>query len=396
MMKNRTILRCIGMASFFIVTILAGPYAEAGRKISVNTHSQAESIITSPIIISTSYYDIDGDNEKEIIEIIQKTGKLIDGNSEYAWCGGGDRWEGDFLIRVRKGDKVLSEQSLNELFGQVFIKDHGPLSFWMPSFQLVFKDYNNDGQIDFNLGQYGGCAGNSYYLFAINKNGKINRLPIDFGKYGGVYIQIPSHENTTDQIKFANGTVEDSFTDRDAEDITTRYFKWTGDKFILQKQVIESYKIGKSDDYGQPRPANYTLVELKPSSKKVTAQLQEQASLAKRKGQKPFIYFYAKWCPPCQAVLNGLSDWRMINAFSGTYIVKLDIDLWRSQNKNCRLTVDDSNFTVCGVPTIIGLDENGAPTKKTISGSAWNEDTLDNIAPVLNYFFQKNRSSENQ
>lgn len=190
-----------------------------------------EVAISSPEVISSSSYDIDDDGRKEAIEILLSAGKVI--NHEEVWCGAGKRWVGEFMIRVSKEGRVLSEFSLNKHMGEGPRQDQ-ELSFWAPKFSLAFRDYNDDGNIDFNLGQYNGCEGNDYWLFTIRKNGTIEPLPLE-GSSGGIFIQRPYHINSTDQIDVENKLVRDSYYNRDEEKEYIDWYKWIGDKFVIIK-----------------------------------------------------------------------------------------------------------------------------------------------------------------
>lgn len=196
----------------------------------------AEIAINRPTTVSTSYYDIDRDGKKESIEIILLKGKKI--NEEEPWCGAGERWEGDFIVRVQKGKKVLSHLSLNKNMGESKGEE---LSFWAPRFTLVFRDYNGDGEIDFNLGQYSICEGNDYWLFTIRRDGKIELLPID-DVDDWLFIQNPSHINSTDQIKLDNGLLKHTSYDRLSEIEYTTWYKWSGKKFVIAKEKRLSFK----------------------------------------------------------------------------------------------------------------------------------------------------------
>jgi hypothetical protein len=127
-------------------------------------------------VISETACDINGDGVPERIQIVLTSGKrFVDAE---LWCGEGEKWEGEFVIRVRtpKGS-VLRDTPLNQLF---YPPPRGPMpmSFWTPKFKLVMHDYNHDGRMDFNLGQYGCCVGNEYKIFTISRNGTVSILPI--------------------------------------------------------------------------------------------------------------------------------------------------------------------------------------------------------------------------
>jgi hypothetical protein len=83
---------------------------------------------------------------------------------------------------------------------------------------------------------------------------------------------------------------------------------------------------------------------------------------------------------PCKALRRSLSDQRMIEAFTGTYIIQLDWNAWLDQ-------LDEAGFTVEAVPAFFELDAKGRPTGRTITGGAWGEDIPENMAPPLKKFF---------
>jgi thiol:disulfide interchange protein len=130
-----------------------------------------------------------------------------------------------------------------------------------------------------------------------------------------------------------------------------------------------------------PDPEAFSLVELHPSQGELSALLAAQATRATELGRRPFVEFSADWCPPCVALANSLSDQRMIEAFRGTYIVRLDLDEWQGR-------LSDSGFRVPGVPMFFELGGDGRPTGKILTGAAWNEDIPENMAPPLGEFFR--------
>jgi hypothetical protein len=71
----------------------------------------------------------------------------------------------------------------------------------------------------------------------------------------------------------------------------------------------------------------------------------------------------------------------MVDAFAGTYIIKLDIDYWGE-----KLTGTD--LYVPGIPAFYELGADGTPTGRMITGAAWGEDIPANIAPPMKAFFE--------
>jgi len=205
----------------FLLLLLALPWGSG--QLSGAVQEQGE-------VISRTWHDVNGDGKKEQIEIILKDGERY--RDTEPWCGSGDKWEGFFLIRVVAGEQVLSEKSLNRL---MYPGEEPPeaLFFWGPPFTLEFGDYNDDGQPDFNLGQYGSCNGNVYRIFTIDRNGEITRLPIQGST--GFFISPGNRLNSTRLLYASKGTVLFSYYDNvEARKKAGRY-RWDGTQFVPEK-----------------------------------------------------------------------------------------------------------------------------------------------------------------
>ena len=101
---------------------------------------------------------------------------------------------------------------------------------------------------------------------------------------------------------------------------------------------------------------------------------------AAKEGLRPFVYFYADWCPPCRAVRESMQDRRMIDAFDGTYILKLRADEWGDAGKA-------TGFVFNAIPAFFRLDPDGRPVDR-IDGGAWGENTPAHMAPSLKRFLR--------
>ena len=200
----------------------------------MSANAQPGTAVVKPVVISESWLDIDNDGQKEKIEIILEDGERYEDIEE--WCGNGEKWEGYFMIQVKKGDAVLSRQSLNKLMfpGE---KDPEPLSFWTPEFSLVFKDYNMDGQNDFNLGQYGSCNGNYYRLFTISSDGAISSLPIK--GVAGFFVSSPNRCNSTDLIRIEKGFLVFTYYDNALGKNVTAIYRWDKRQFLPVRKTIK-------------------------------------------------------------------------------------------------------------------------------------------------------------
>ena len=130
-----------------------------------------------------------------------------------------------------------------------------------------------------------------------------------------------------------------------------------------------------------PVPDSFSLVILHPAQGDLTALLSAHAEIAAGLGRRPFVEFSADWCPSCVALAGSLQDERMVDAFQGTYIIRLDFDEWKSR-------LGGAGFVVLGVPTFFELDQEGGLTGRAFTGAAWGADVPENMAPILKEFFQ--------
>jgi len=179
-----------------------------------------------PLIVSESRVDMDGDGLKEIIQIVLEKGRRY--QDKTPWCGNGEKWEGMFTIRIIKGERVVTRQSLNALMNPDAPEED--LFFWTPRFSLSFADYNGDGMIDFNLGQYGSCNGNLYRLYTISTDGIITRLPVDGAE--GFFISGQGKRNSSGAIKTRDGKTSFAYYDNTFGKTVRAYYQWNGRSFV--------------------------------------------------------------------------------------------------------------------------------------------------------------------
>lgn len=137
-------------------------------------------------------------------------------------------------------------------------------------------------------------------------------------------------------------------------------------------------------DFQDPRPTGFTIVRLHPGDGNLQHLLASEAQKAAALGRLPVVEFDATWCPPCQAIDKAIraNNELMLNAYAGTYIIRLDVDEWGWNNGE----VQDFRFD--GIPVYFRLDSEGNQTGEVIDGGAWGEDIPANIAPVMDVFFR--------
>jgi thiol-disulfide isomerase/thioredoxin len=127
----------------------------------------------------------------------------------------------------------------------------------------------------------------------------------------------------------------------------------------------------------------FTVVRLHVGDGDLQTMLADEAQKATALGQTPVVEFDTTWCPPCQAIDAAIksNNELMLKAYSGTYIIKLDVDEWGWDNGHVQ------DFRFVGIPVYFKLDGQGIQTGEVIDGGAWNEDIPENIAPVMDKFF---------
>jgi thiol:disulfide interchange protein len=131
--------------------------------------------------------------------------------------------------------------------------------------------------------------------------------------------------------------------------------------------------------------ANLTIVRLNPEDGDLKTMLADEAQKAVGLNQIPVVEFDATWCPPCQ-VIDAAIETRnelMLKAYSGTYIIKLDVDEWGWGGSSLH------DFQFDGIPVYFKLDAQGHRTGDVIDGGAWGKDIPENIAPVMDKFFHR-------
>jgi thiol-disulfide isomerase/thioredoxin len=153
--------------------------------------------------------------------------------------------------------------------------------------------------------------------------------------------------------------------------------------FLFPKKAAPTESAPQPNDSQDFTSAGFTIVRLQPKDGNLQAMLAIEAQKAGALGQLPVVEFDATWCPPCQAIDAAIKSRNqlMLNAYQGTYIIKLDVDEWGWKNGK----VQDFRFDA--IPVYFKLDSEGRQTGEIIDGGAWGEDIPENIAPVMDTFF---------
>jgi len=174
---------------------------------------------------NTIDYDKDSGYEKVIVKMTE--GKQYEETEAGPFQGW--NWQGKFILLLidDKGNEI-SGLDLNKAF------ESEELTF-NRVFLLKFEDYNNDGNMDFAVGQYGSSNGNLYRLFTLIDD-RIEILPVQTGtifssggnsRYAAIFDKVS-------EVGFLN-----FYYDNSIGKIIKQHFVWDGSQFVLHSTSEE-------------------------------------------------------------------------------------------------------------------------------------------------------------
>jgi hypothetical protein len=127
-----------------------------------------------------------------------------------------------------------------------------------------------------------------------------------------------------------------------------------------------------------PGGARHALVRVTPNGHELTDIARTEAKKAKARGLSPYLELRADWCGPCKKLEASEGDPRIVDAFDGTYIIRVDVD-----EAGGKL----GPYRASAIPVFFEVGDDGQPTGRKIDGSAWAADTPESMAPPLKAFF---------
>ena len=139
--------------------------------------------------------------------------KMVKGRYYEGWNPGaymGTLWEGSFVIELAdEYGKTIAETDMSKMFSETLV--------FKFSFNLEFDDYNNDGNMDFTIGQYTSSNGRIYKIFTLRKDGKVEELPVKdhpdlfISNSTGYYsTKLNKINGTTFEIEYYDNSVQDN------------------------------------------------------------------------------------------------------------------------------------------------------------------------------------------
>ncbi|MEA4822237.1 MAG: hypothetical protein VB122_08455 [Erysipelotrichales bacterium] len=113
------------------------------------------------------------------------------------------------------------------------------------SFNIEFDDYNNDGDLDFTIGQYGSSNGYLYKIFKLRKNGKVEELPIK--DHTDLFISNRTASYSTKLNKINGNTFEIEYYDNSVPATFYDFYTWDGKQFVL----IRNQRMNQEDEQNE-------------------------------------------------------------------------------------------------------------------------------------------------
>jgi Domain of unknown function (DUF4190)/Thioredoxin-like len=125
------------------------------------------------------------------------------------------------------------------------------------------------------------------------------------------------------------------------------------------------------------------VVDLHPGSGTLQSQLVATQAQARESGHTVVVEITARWCgTPCNAITTELAYAKpMQSALDHVRLVRVDADEFASDLATLGMSTQQ------GVPVFYKLGASGSPTE-SLSADEWDDDTAENMAPVLSAFVQ--------
>ncbi|NLM59588.1 MAG: hypothetical protein GX194_10845 [Clostridium sp.] len=185
-----------------------------------NTEISSDIEIQFPMTISNNdLYPVIG--EQKYLRLRMVKGKYYENWFPGAYMG--TIWEGHFDLELAdESGNVVSRTDLDKIYSE-------PLIF-NSSFEIQFDDYNDDGDIDFAIGQYASSNGKEYKLFTLRKDGKIEELTVK--GYSSLFISNPTGVYSTKLKKVDNASFKIEYYDNSKGENIEEVFRWDGEAFV--------------------------------------------------------------------------------------------------------------------------------------------------------------------
>jgi bla regulator protein BlaR1 len=185
-----------------------------------NEDSYSSITIQSPMTLSNNdLFPINGEHQYLRLKMVK--GKYYEDWTPGAYMG--TIWEGYFALELAdESGNVISQTDLDKIYKE-------PLIF-KSSFQIEFDDYNDDGDIDFTIGQYASSNGRNYKMFTLRNDGKVEELTVK--NYSSLLLSNTTGFYSTKLTKVDNVTFKTEYYENSKGKNLEDIFRWDGKEFI--------------------------------------------------------------------------------------------------------------------------------------------------------------------
>jgi hypothetical protein len=127
------------------------------------------------------------------------------------------------------------------------------------------------------------------------------------------------------------------------------------------------------------------VATLAPGDGELRTQMVAGAARLRAEGRVPYLHVTASWCGPCKALRSLWDEPQLQAAMRGAGFLRVDLDAFAEPL--AALGVQRT------VPAFYEIRPDGS-VGRTINGAAWGEDTVENIAPPLESYFQRGAGAD--
>jgi hypothetical protein len=157
--------------------------------------------------------------------------KMISGTYYEDWNPGaimGTIYEGRFVLDLcDEFGKTFAETELRKYYTEDLI--------FTENFKLEFDDYNNDGNMDFTLGQYASSNGMVYKLFTLKADGTVEQLKIK--DTPELFVSEPTNRYSTKLDKCDDTSFKARYYDNSQGNTYEVTYKWQDEEFVIADKM---------------------------------------------------------------------------------------------------------------------------------------------------------------
>lgn len=114
----------------------------------------------------------------------------------------------------------------------------------------------------------------------------------------------------------------------------------------------------------EPERPPLSIVSIAPDAGPLRHQLKLHARRGAENGQRVVLEMGAPWCPPCKRAKALLEEDAVKTQLGGIVMLRVNSDAWGED-------LDTLGFDAPVIPVYYVLDDEGAPTKKSVRGDRW-------------------------